>query len=174
MKSPLLGLGLGLLVVSSASVASTDNFDRFYIGAGTSFTELDSDNYAIVSDNKSDVTAMGIVFGYQPIKYFAVEGRELFRVSRHDEIYDTQASLLARGILPIHEYFNFYAVAGLSLIAKDGFDEHGTDFTYGIGMRIKNRTPFILDVEYRMLYDDSFDGIDMELRSINLNFLYGF
>ncbi|WP_237729182.1 hypothetical protein [Vibrio fluvialis] len=67
MKSSLLGLGLGLLVVSSASVASTDNFDRFYIGVGTSFTELDSDNYAIVSDNKSDVTAMGIVFGYQPI-----------------------------------------------------------------------------------------------------------
>ncbi|WP_172562138.1 outer membrane beta-barrel protein [Vibrio furnissii] len=174
MKSSFVAIGLGLIVVSSGSVASTDNFDRFYIGLGASFTELESESYDIVSEDKADVTSLGLVFGYQPIKYFAIEGRELFRVSRHDDLYDTQASLLARGILPIHEYFNFYAVAGLSLLAKDGFDEHGTDFTYGVGMRIKNRTPFILDVEYRMLYDDTFDGIDMELRSINLNFLYGF
>lgn len=92
MKSSFVAIGLGLVVVSSGSVASTDNFDRFYIGLGASFTELESESYDIVSEDKADVTSLGLVFGYQPIKYFAIEGRELFRVSRHDDLYDTQAS----------------------------------------------------------------------------------
>lgn len=76
--------------------------------------------------------------------------------------------------MPFHDYFNVYAVAGLSLITADNLDHHDTDFTYGIGMRIKNRSPILLDVEYRMLYDNTFNGVDMKLRSFNLNFLYGF
>lgn len=167
-------VGLGLLVVSSVSAASSDNFDRFYIGLGSSFTNLKSDSRSIVSEDTSDVTALGVVFGYQPVKYFAVEARDLYRVSNYTDVYDTQSSILARGILPFHDYFNVYAVAGLSLITADNLDHHDTDFTYGIGMRIKNRSPILLDVEYRMLYDNTFNGVDMKLRSFNLNFLYGF
>lgn len=79
-------VGLGLLVVSSVSAASSDNFDRFYIGLGSSFTNLKSDSRNIVSEDTSDVTALGVVFGYQPVKYFAVEARSVSGVQLHGRV----------------------------------------------------------------------------------------
>ncbi|WP_367990031.1 outer membrane beta-barrel protein [Vibrio sp. NTOU-M3] len=166
-------LGLVLMSFTSLSYANTDNFDNFYLGLASSFSEVDINGVDQV-DDKPDISSVGVIFGYQPSKYFAIEARELVRVSSRSDMFDGQGSLLARGIVPIHEYFALYGVGGISGIYTSGFDDLETDVTYGAGFRIKKGSPLYLDVEYRRLYSGDFVGSDIEVNSVNLNIVYGF
>lgn len=166
-------IGLVILFTSIATLSHATEFDRFYLGLGASFTEIEYNGSDLVND-KTDNTALGVVFGYQPSRNIAFEIRDLLTVSERVDIYDGQGSLLIRGIIPIHPYFNVYGIGGMSLVFADGFDDKDTDLTYGIGMRFRNSTPLVLDVEYQHLYEGNFRGLTLDMSSVNLNILYGF
>jgi opacity protein-like surface antigen len=117
---------------------------------------------------------VGVVFGYQPLSYLAVEVRDLFTVSERVHVHDGQGALLVRGTIPIHPYFNVYGIAGTSVIFTSGFDDTDTDITYGIGLRFRNSSPLILDLEYQHLYEGNFQGVQRDMSAFNMNILYGF
>jgi hypothetical protein len=181
------------LVTCVINDAAADEFNsgkdsrHMYIGLGAAFASVDiSGTY--MGDNFSqslDGSLIGAMVGYQLHQNFAFEVRGYGNLSDDtingmDISLDHHFSALARGILPIDEYFRPYALLGFSTskASVGGLSDDDQDVIYGVGLAISNGNEVQLEVEWTRIYDEKFsvDGYAVKLAAdtINVNLVYHF
>ena len=179
MKNIMLATALAATTFSLAAKAETDREEKepnqFYLGVSMSMANYGDSEYQ--SDNKPDSTLLGGIVGYQPLSFLAIEGRESVLVSDRDERVKWNASLVSKWLIPIDYHFNIYGTLGYAGIKKDlpGDDDIEWAPSFGGGMRFRNNTPLMLDLEAEYLHEDSIaqEGDDGVI-SFNLNVYYTF
>ncbi|MXR71022.1 outer membrane beta-barrel protein [Shewanella sp. JBTF-M18] len=191
-RSWLLVPVLGILYfndVSAGELYPHGNAQHMYLGLSGAFVDVDGDyvvSGSMLSGSRSiDNTLMGVIVGYQLHENFAFEARGYGNVS--DETIDgvsysvdSHFSVLARGILPLNEYFRPYALLGYgkSMGSIGEISEDDNDIIYGLGVSISNGNRVQLELEWMRIYDESFSVGDVNYGlqgdSINLNLVYHF
>ncbi|TKF21043.1 porin family protein [Vibrio genomosp. F6] len=175
MKHPVSSIFLALSVISSLSYAQQEEekeYSQLYLGAGFSMANFSDSQYR--DDDKFDSTLAGVVFGYRPLSFFAIEGREYIVVSDKDDRIKWHAGVVSKWFIPLDYHFNLFGTLGYSAI---GTENHGTEWapSMGAGMRFRNNTPLIFDIEGQYVKESSIapDGDDGAM-SLNLSVYYGF
>ncbi|MDO6678382.1 outer membrane beta-barrel protein [Shewanella sp. 4_MG-2023] len=173
------------LACSQLSLAHADEnraiYDNYgYLGLGYSYVDTDISVTDLGSTSINN-SLLGAVIGYQFIQNFAVEFRGYGSVSE-DEIagidleIESNISLLAKGILPVHQHFNVYGLVGYGTIkgSIDSISENESSFQFGVGMGINNGSPLELQVEWLRIVDDNFGlpSTNVTADSININLVY--
>lgn len=175
MKHKISSAVLALSILSATAYAKQEEekeHSQLYLGAGFSMANYSDSAYR--DDNKFDSTLAGVVFGYQPLSFFAIEGREYVRVSDKDKRVKWYAAVVSKWFIPLDYHFNLFGTLGYGAIGTYSSETEWAP-SIGFGMRFRNNTPLIFDLEAQYLKESSIspDGDDGAL-SLNLNVYYGF
>lgn len=169
LKSKICTLLLSSAVLAAPFAAQADN----YLGGDLAFTSVDTGTTSF------SPTAAQFKMGTYVNKNFAVEGRLGVGVSE-DEKGATELKVkhfvgaYARGILPVNEKAEVYGLIGFTDVDLDsttagittGASDNGVSF--GAGVNVKLDRDWALNFEYANLYDDTINGVDVEVSSFNI------
>jgi opacity protein-like surface antigen len=166
---------------------STNDHRHMYLGVGAAFASVDVSGTYIGDyfSQSLDGSLIGAMAGYQLHQNFAFEVRGYGNLSDDningvDVSLDHHFSALARGILPIDEYFRPYVLLGYgtSKASVAGLSDDGEDIIYGVGLAISNGNKVQLEVEWTRLYDEKFSGdgyaVKLAVDTVNVNLVYHF
>ncbi|NMH64919.1 outer membrane beta-barrel protein [Shewanella salipaludis] len=185
---PVLGT-LYLNGVSANELYPHDNVQHMYLGLSGAFVDVDADvvdfDTLAAGSLSIDNTLLGVIVGYQLHENFAFEARGYGNTSDEtidgiDFSVDSHFSVLARGILPLNQYFRPYVLLGYgkSRASIGGFSDDDNDIIYGAGLAISNGNRVQLELEWMRIYDESFStgsgSLSLKGDSINLNLVYHF
>ncbi|GIU02080.1 outer membrane beta-barrel protein [Shewanella algidipiscicola] len=169
-----------LSLICLTAHANDDYIQRGYIGLGYAYIDTNVDVVGVGSDSFDNGLLGGIV-GYQFHRNFGVEFRGYANIDDYEFMgvsveVENSLSLLAKGMLPVHEHFNIYGLVGYGSVKGAIADASQTEsvLQFGVGMGINNGSPLELQIEWLRLFDDSFtfDGVNFEGDSININLIY--
>ncbi|MBW3695980.1 hypothetical protein EK599_09750 [Vibrio sp. T187] len=179
MKRMALAAAILATTFSVAALAQEERKEKhpkmFYLGASLSMANFGDSQYQ--GDDKPDSTLLGGIVGFQPLNFLAIEGREYVRVSDRDERIKWYASVVSKWLIPIDYHFNIFGTAGYAGVKKDmvGDDDVVWAPTFGGGLRFRNNTPLMLDLEAEYLHEDSVAPAgDDGVISFNINVYYAF
>ncbi|WP_117233162.1 porin family protein [Vibrio maerlii] len=167
---------LGLLFTANSQANYSEQYSYFGLG----FTAANADvDIAPLGSFSFDSSLLGLVLGHRFHPNFAAEVRGYGSIS-DDELLgvtteiDNSFSVIAKGIIPLGQYFDFYGSLGygrskLSLSANGvSISDTDDDFQYGIGLAVNKGAELELQIEWMKLYDDN----DLEIDGFNLNLIY--
>ncbi|MGF1756283.1 hypothetical protein L4C33_22195 [Vibrio makurazakiensis] len=159
----------------SGEEAYTKEIKSFYLGAGLSMANFSDSTYQ--DDNKPDSTLLGVIFGYQPFSFLAIEGREFVRVSSKDERIKWYGSVVSKWLIPIDYHFNIFGTLGYAGVKHESVNDDDLKWapTVGAGLRFRNKSPLMLDLEVEYLDESAVAPAgDDGVVSFNLNVYYAF
>lgn len=153
---------------------ANNNEPHMYMGLLYSYASVDIDGKIKNTTNNTEQSGsvdfnnslVGLSFGYQFHKHFALEARGYGSVN-DDRIGDYKVkvsnhfNVLAKAILPIdQEYFRIYGILGYgkTKLKVAGVSDSDSDFLYGAGFSISNHNPVSIDIEWIRAYDESSSG----------------
>jgi opacity protein-like surface antigen len=154
---------------------------NFYIGGAYGYVDVEVSD-GVISDDDS-LNAFMLQAGYKFNPYIAVEGRYWF--TNEDEWNDTGVDfsadswgIYAKPMYPVTNELDIYALLGYGDTDPE-FDGQGptsdTDgFQWGLGAAYDVTDNVALFVDYVSLYDDTVDGIDLEIDTVNVGITYTF
>ncbi|MDD2399399.1 MAG: porin family protein [Sulfurovum sp.] len=170
----------------------------FYVGLGYSYMKAESDpfEYQRYDISEGDITANSLLLlaGYKYNQYLGLEARYTMNVGDPEFDYGsypsvdldgdmTNVGIYAKGMYPITEAFDVYALLGYGQVTIDTDlfgDLSESGFQWGLGASYAVTENIGVFVDYTRLYDDTgFDGYldpetDVTVDSINVGMTYTF
>ncbi|MFV0448407.1 MAG: porin family protein [Vibrio sp.] len=162
-----------VIVITALFFGSAQAADRYtphpYVGMTYSYVDAELYGYSV------DNGLLGALVGFRFHKNLAVDFRAYANAS-DDDIFGAKVeversfSALAKGIIPVHEYFELYGLFGIatSKISYGIFSESDEDIQYGVGIAINRGEELETQIEWMKLYDDK----NLDASGINLNIVY--
>lgn len=161
-----------MMWVAALALFSASSFADLYVGGGLYQAMID-DSYGGASVD-GDKTTIGVMAGYKPNEYFAVElgHYDLGSYGASDnnlgmEVSASGPALGIAAILPM-SLFDVYAKAGFMFITWTGGEDETTEPYYGLGTNINVGKHLDVYVEYMQVAAD-FEA-DMVGAGIRINF----
>ncbi|RAS53241.1 outer membrane protein with beta-barrel domain [Vibrio diazotrophicus] len=166
-----------ILVITALFFGSAQAEDRYsphpYVGMTYSYVDAELYGYSV------DNGLLGALVGFRFHQNFAVDFRAYANASDGDIFgakveVERSFSALAKGIIPVHEYFELYGLFGIAtskITASYGSlsgSESDEDIQYGIGIAINKGEALETQIEWMKLYDDN----NLDASGINLNIVY--
>ncbi len=157
---------------------------------GLSYSSIDAQMSANVAGtdydfHMSDNAMVGILVGYSFTENISMEVRGYANARNGTyggvrEAIERQVMGLGRFIVPVHRFFDLYAVIGYGTVEVKALQDNYTDedFVYGVGMAVRKGSPVSLNVEWLQLYDDettvSGNSYALDMSTVNLNLVFQF
>ncbi|MDQ1325702.1 MAG: hypothetical protein QG564_826 [Campylobacterota bacterium] len=175
----------------------------FYVGLGYSYVNANIDSFGVLTNDLAlvdyqesgelDVSADSVLFlaGYNFNQYFGLEGRYSMNVSdlefEGDDVDGevdgdvTNIGIYLKGMYPVTEEFNVYALLGYGQVKYEveDMDLSESGFQWGLGASYAVTENIGVFADYTRLYDDEgFDGelldTDIMVDSVNVGVTYTF
>ncbi len=172
MKKIIAMVGLGALLAQAAAAES-------YLGLSYAFfeTELESGGISVDFDTPTIQFALGRDFN----DHFGAEFRAGLGAAEDSSFgLDFKISdyfaLYLKPALPVSDTLSFYALLGVAKTTIDTRigDDDDNDISYGVGLSANANSEVNFFVEYVSLYDESEDGVDVEINGFNLGVAFLF
>jgi opacity protein-like surface antigen len=172
---------LGTLGLMAAAPRAQAADNGFYLGAGITKTEFDSDD---IDSVELDDNSFKLIAGIRPLDWIAFEVNYVDLGSDSEEISPgftskIDASAVTGSVLLLKEFqiVDLYARAGLAHWKVDGSatglpseSENGNEFTYGVGVGVHFGS-----VGVRAEYEKfQISDIDTDVNTLSLSFTYTF
>ena len=161
-----------MIWVAVLALFSASSFADFYIGGGLYQSQVDDTQEGVSIDG--DKTTIGVMAGYKPVDYFAIEvgHYDLGSYGPSDNNLDMEVSasgpaLGVNAILPM-KLFDVYAKAGMIFITWTGGEDKSTDTYYGLGTNFNLGSALDIYLEY-LLIDADFQA-EMIGAGVRVNF----
>ncbi|MAY35250.1 MAG: hypothetical protein CMN84_04020 [Spongiibacteraceae bacterium] len=172
MKKAILAAGFGVFLAQAAVAKS-------YLGLSYAFfeTELESGGISVDFDTPTIQFALGHQFNENLGAEFRVGlgADEDSSFGLDVEISDYFA-LYLKPTLPLSDTLSLYALLGVAKTTVDTSfgDDDDSDISYGFGFSADANSEVSFFAEYVSLYDDSDDGVDVEINGFNLGVAFLF
>lgn len=169
----LAALGTLALIAAAPQAQAADN--GFYLGAGLTQTEFDTD---FGSDSLDD-NSYKLIAGFRPLDWLAFEANYIDLGSASDAGASLDATAVTGSVLFLKEFaiVDLYARAGLahwkldaSLAGIGSDSESGNEFTYGVGVGLHFGSIGVR-AEYEKFQINSFDT---DVNTLSLSVTYTF
>lgn len=179
MKSKKILYALIALLLAIPAHAEDEAFEGFGYG-GISYDTFDLKQ----GNTSSEPEGFTLRLGYQFMENLAAEAHLGFG-AKEDEVNGTAIDVkdyygfYLRGVLPVGEKFNLFALAGYNSIEVEGLTstvggtestESESDYGYGLGADYEFAENFFLSVDYKKMLD----GSNLEAETLNLGFRFNF
>ena len=176
MKIKNLGIVAAAFAIANSPLVA--HSQGFYLGGQYSLVTIDT-TVSGVGSAEWEPTNLIVRGGVHATDYFQLEGRLGFNLNDDDVngvSLEVDQLVGVYGKLSLPNEFSPYVIFGYSDIDLeiDGVSDDDDDFSYGIGLDFYVSERSAVNVEYMSYYDDSDDGVDVEITAIGIGFTYKF
>ena len=174
MKIKNLGIVIAAFAIANSPLVA---HSQGYLGSQYSLI-----NFEVSGDGVSaDWEPTSLIFrgGVHATDYVQLEARLGFGLSDDDNVgisVEVDQIVGVYGKVSLPNQLSPYVIFGFSNIDLeiDGVSDDDDDFSYGIGLDFYVSERSAVNVEYMSYYDDSDDGVDVEITAIGIGFTYKF
>jgi len=176
-------------VVEPVVVEQVADDSGFYMGLGYTYLNLNIEADGEEAD--AYTSASTFLAGYKFNQYIAVEGRYVPQFAGVDFDGDTveasvyNLALYAKGMYPVTEAFDIYALLGFGMteleveFTPNTESRSDTAFQWGLGASYDLSTQTSLFIDYSVMYNDTgfdgeLDGVDLYLDAWTFGMTYKF